>query len=331
MRNTKIYTAFAGIIFMILVSCTNNKPASSDNAQAKPAIQAPQLNVDSTWAFMEKQMSFGPRVPNSDAHTQCAEYFVRKMKEYGLDVIIQKADLKAFDGTILHSKNIIAQFKPEMKNRIFICSHWDSRPFADHDPETADQKKPVPAANDGASGTAIMMEMARLIKQVKPNIGIDFIFLDAEDYGEPQNMRGTAGEDNWALGSQYWAKHPHKADYYAKFGILLDMVGAKGATFPMEQESMNLASDIVKKVWDKGIQLGYSDYFINQPGGGVTDDHIYINKYLNIPTIDIIHMDVNTGRFFPQWHTTHDDMSQIDKNTLKAVGQTLLEVLYSEQ
>ncbi|MEI7595600.1 MAG: M28 family peptidase [Bacteroidota bacterium] len=319
------------IALLSIVACENNTKTTTDNTKIEiKKVNAPIFNADSAFVYIEKQISFGPRIPNSDAHKQCANYLVEKLKEYMPNVQVQEAKLKAYDGTILNSKNIIASYKPETKNRIFISAHWDSRPFADHDPIVANRNKPVLGTNDGASGVAVLIEIARLIKLQNPSIGVDLILFDAEDYGEPQDKQTSSGEDSWALGSQYWAKNPHVKGYYAKYGILLDMVGAKGATFPMEEISMYYASHIVRNVWNKAMELGYSDYFIQKNAGSITDDHYYINKIIGIPTIDIIHLDSETNKFFPQWHTASDDINQMDKNTLKAVGQTLMEVLYSE-
>jgi hypothetical protein len=326
MSGHKFFNYSAFLFLLLLISCggCKQKPRTQSHEQ-KTNINAPSFNQDSAYKFVEQQLAFGPRVPNTDEHEKCADYFTNKLKEYTHEVIVQKAKVRAFDGTILDIKNIIASFNKESKDRIFICAHWDSRPWADKDEDAKNHKKPVPAANDGASGAAVMLEIARILHESQPKIGVDLIFLDAEDYG---NYRD---DDSWGLGSQYWAKHPHKSNYNAHFGILLDMVGAKNATFTMEESSMQYASDIMRKVWDIAAHNGYSDYFSTRQTGPITDDHVYINEYLKIPTIDIIHFDPDlpTG-FFKYWHTTKDDINCIDEHTLKAVGQTLLYVIYSE-
>ncbi|HTX88152.1 MAG TPA: M28 family peptidase, partial [Bacteroidales bacterium] len=233
----------------------------------------------------------------------------------------------------LNFQNLIASWNPEMKSRILLCSHWDSRPFADHDPDKANHRKPIDAANDGASGVGVLLEIARQLNARQPEIGIDIVLFDVEDYGPPQDQHYTEDTEKWwGLGSQYWSKHPQVKNYDAKYGILLDMVGAPGATFLMEGMSMNYAPSIVRHVWEVAATAGFSNYFIPEEGIYVTDDHIYINKNLNIPTIDVIHLDKNspTG-FYPYWHTTRDNMESIDRLTLKAVGQTLLTVIYEER
>lgn len=176
-----------------------------------------------------------------------------------------------------------------------------------------------------------MLEIARQIGIAAPETGVDIIFFDAEDYGAPADFRGNA-EDSWCLGSQYWAKNPHTNPYRAKFGILLDMVGAGSATFMREQISDHFAKDIVDKVWYMADRLGFNKYFVDKPGGMVTDDHYYINIITGIPCVDIIDYNPeNEKGFGDYWHTVHDDMSNIDKNTLFAVGTTVMGVVYNEK
>ncbi len=292
------------------------------------------FNSDSAFSFCEKQCSFGPRVMNTPAHDACGDYIANKYKEYGCTVIEQPCELKAFDGTILKSRNIIASIHPQAETRILLCAHWDSRPWADNDPIKSNRKKPVMGANDGASGVAVMIEIARtltLIAKIDSSLlpadfGIDFICIDAEDFGIDED------ESSWALGAQYWAKNPHIESYRAEFGILLDMVGGKDAHFYREQLSDHYASWVVDNVWELATTIGNDAYFINAPGAIVTDDHKPINEIMGIPTIDIISYYPNCQQsgFGPTWHTTHDTMDAIDRNVLRAVGGTLIVVLLQQ-
>jgi hypothetical protein len=244
-------------------------------------------------------------------------------------MIVQKAMLATFDGKKIELKNIIAQFSPQQKRRVLLCAHWDTRPWSDQDSVRKDE--PSDGASDGASGVAVLLEIARQLKQSKPTIGIDIIMLDLEDYGQPDDSPFEKKQDTYGLGTQYWAKNPHVPGYYAEYGILLDMVGAKNATFAREKYSLQYAPSVVAKIWDAANQIGYSDYFPFRDGGFVTDDHYYINTIINIPTVDIIQFDSSTrSGFGSYWHTHADNISIIDANTLKAVGQTLLQVIYSE-
>jgi Zn-dependent M28 family amino/carboxypeptidase len=273
---------------------------------------------------------------NSKAHDDCEQWIINKFKGYGMSVVPQKCDLKGYDGTILHSTNIIASYKPELKDRILLCAHWDCRPWADNDPDEANWKKPVMAANDAASGVAVMLEIARLLSpdscRLSPTLGIDFICFDAEDYGFPQWETIDDPGNTWALGAQYWAAHPHTAGYKARYGILFDMVGGQGAQFYQEVMSKYYAKHIVDKVWQAATVVGYGSSFPMSEGTGVTDDHIPVNTTANIPCIDIIPYfpTCEQSSFGPTWHTLNDDMAHLDKNTLQAVGQTVIQVLFSE-
>ena len=173
------------------------------------------------------------------------------------------------------------------------------------------------------------MEIARQLKLNKIEIGVDIAIFDAEDWGKEGG--GPESEDSYALGTQYWTKNLHVKDYTANYGILLDMVGAKNAQFRFEGLSYERAGSVVQNVWSTANSLGYSNYFIHQDGGWVTDDHVYVNN-IGIPSIDIIHSDLSSRNGFPpHWHTHADNMDVIDTNTLRAVGQTLLAVLFREK
>jgi hypothetical protein len=301
--------------------------------QPKPVaaeiINIPQFDAAKAYQYVEKQISFGPRVPNTENHRKCGEYLSKFFKDLGLSVVDQRAMLNAFDGTILNARNIIAQYQPKKKYRILLMAHWDTRPFADQD--TKDRTKPILGANDGASGVAVLMALAENIVKDTLNIGIDIVLFDAEDYGQPDETMIAPKPDTYCLGSQYWSKNLHILNYNAEFGILLDMVGAKNAKFTKEGISNQYAPHVVSKVWSIAQRAGYSNYFIEMTTPAITDDHYYVNRIAKIPSIDIIHYDENTrSRFGEYWHTHRDNLDIIDKNTLKAVGQVLLEVIYRE-
>jgi hypothetical protein len=311
-------------MFVILTSCGKNdkKTANQQNRPQLPAL--PDFNADSAYSFIKAQCDFGPRVPNSKAHIDCGDYMIRKMKEWSDTVYVQTGIVTAFDKTSLNFRNIISSFNPETKRRILFFAHWDTRPWADQD--TFDTNKPPLGADDGGSGVGILMELARQLNLNKTDLGIDIIFFDAEDWGKAG--RGPGSEDSYSLGTQYWTKKPHVSGYTAEYGILLDMTGAKGARFRREGLSRQEAGFVIDKVWGMAHSLGYSDYFLYEDGGWVTDDHVYVNRF-NIPSINIINSVPGTrSGFVPHWHTHDDDMDVIDRNTLKAVGQTLLGVIF---
>lgn len=320
-------------MLIFLFSCGTPEKPASEKATKEPAIDVPGFNADSAYAFVAKQLSFGPRVPGTPAHSQCASWLESKLKQYTDNVQVQAFRARAYNGEVLRGKNIIASFRPENRKRILLSAHWDSRPYADHDPDAAKHKTPIDGANDGASGVGVLIEMARNFSRQLPGIGIDIIFFDLEDYGPPQGQQNVSGEDYWGLGSQFWSNNPHKANYRARYGILLDMVGVKNATFLKEGFSMVYAPSKVKKVWDAARDMGYDDYFLDERGGYITDDHYYVNKIINIPTINIIHLDNESvnGSFFEHWHTVNDNLENVDKTTLGVVGEVVMHVVYHEK
>ena len=314
--------------FLLLTSCGLRKQAANDNSVTMQPV-GPAFSADSAYRYCQQQCDFGPRTMNSEAHDLCAKWIMDKFRSFGLTVTPQQALLKGYDGTMLRATNIIASYRPELKDRILICAHWDSRPWADNDPDEANHRKPVIAANDGASGVAVMLEIARLLNNT---IGIDFICFDAEDWGTPQWDDSPSDGNTWALGSQYWAANPHVEGYNARYGILLDMVGGQGAQFYQEQFSLSYARSVVDKVWRASQVVGFGSYFPKREGVGITDDHLPVNRVAKIPCIDIIpyYPDCEQSSFGPTWHTVNDDMAHIDRATLQAVGQTLVQVLWSE-
>ena len=320
--------------FMLFTSCSLRKQATSTDAVAMQPV-GPAFCADSAYTFCQQQCDFGPRTMNSQAHDDCGQWIMQKFSSYGLQVTPQQAMLKGYDGTMLRSTNIIASYRPELSDRILICAHWDSRPWADNDPDEANWHKPLLAANDGASGVAVMLELARLISPdstLNSQLGVDFICFDAEDWGTPQWDNAPDASDPWALGAQYWAANPHVDGYKARYGILLDMVGGQGAQFYQEQQSLRYARSVVDRVWRASQTVGFGSFFPMREGVGITDDHLPVNRVAKIPCIDIIpyYPDCDQSSFGPTWHTLQDDMAHIDRNTLQAVGQTLVQVLWSE-
>ena len=320
------------LVFAISACIESEKKQPTPAKTTVKYIPTPEFNSDSAYSYIQKQVDFGPRVPNTETHTACASYLAEKLRAYGAELIVQEATVKAFDNTPLKIKNIIAQFNESNPNRILLFAHWDTRPFADYCEEPERRDEPILGANDGASGVGVLLEIARQIYKTTPNIGVDIILFDAEDYGQPEHHNLSYKKDTWCLGTQYWAKNLHNPQYYARYGILLDMVGAKNATFTREGISMFYASSIVDKVWNIAAKLGYSNYFSFEKTQQITDDHLYVNQLANIPSINIIQHDNTTEtNFGAYWHTHNDNMDIIDKNTLKAVGQTVLEVVYTEK
>lgn len=336
MKKSKIMIALlivaliAGAAFNFLPS---NKAEVSETEEIEKVLPVgPDFNADSAYIYLQEQCNFGPRTMNSTAHDKCEKWIIQKFEQYGCKVTTQKATLNGYDGTPLRSTNIMASYNPKATTRIMFCAHWDCRPWADNDPDSTNWHKPIVAANDAASGVGVMIELARILKGSGLELGVDFICFDAEDYGTPQWFEGEDPGDTWALGAQYFANNLPEG-YAPRYGILLDMVGGVGAKFYREGMSMQYAPAIVKKVWNAARQVGYGSYFPKDDGGMITDDHIPVNQTANIPCIDVIpyYPDCAQSSFGPTWHTIADNMDNIDKNTLKAVGQTMVQVLFTEK
>lgn len=327
---TTIKYLYLIIAVCTFVACGNSKKTLTEQAVAV----GPDFNADSAYAYCAAQCAFGPRMMNTAAHDSCGSWIAAKFSQYGMKVSQQKTVVRGYDGTQLNCTNIIASFRPEATERVLLCAHWDSRPWADNDPDSANWHKPVMGANDGASGVGVMIEIARLLQQADSlKVGVDFVCFDAEDWGTPQWSNVETEGDTWALGAHYWSEQAHKHGYKARFGILLDMVGGAGATFYREAVSQQYANAIVEKVWAAAKVAGYSSIFPDANGGMITDDHVPVNEKANIPCVDIIpfYADCEQSSFGPTWHTVNDTMDNIDRNILKAVGQTVVQVLFSEK
>lgn len=323
---------FLVAVILFLGSCGGEKDKKKPTEAPGKVVQVPLFNADSAYFFIQKQVDFGPRIPNTTAHVKAGNYLVNQFKKYGAVVIEQPFSATTFDNQRVALRNIIASFNPEKQKRILLAAHWDTRPFADKDTEKPNAT--FDGANDGGSGVGILLEMSRLISQTSPEVGVDIILFDGEDWGEKNNQPRPHQLPNgytewWCLGSQYWSKNKHKANYSAYYGILLDMVGGKNALFAREGYSLNYAPSVQDKVWKAASQLGFAHIFINQTTSEITDDHKFVNEVGKIPMIDIINFDPGSG-FGDFHHTRKDNMDIISKETLEAVGKTLMHVVYYE-
>jgi glutaminyl-peptide cyclotransferase len=318
-------------------SCSTAKTSSSTTATVNQTAQDPAsfkkipgFSEDSAYGFIERQVAFGPRVPGTAAHQKCSNWLQTKLKSYGAVVSIQPFVGEAYDGVKRQSHNIIAQLNPKATRRILLSAHWDSRPLADQDP--SNKKGAIDGAIDGASGVAVALEIARGIKNLplSDSLGLDIIFFDNEDNGTPDNITQKEPNKNyWCLGSQYWAANLQPAGYTAYYGILLDMVGGTNTHFKREGYSQQFASSVVDNVWGTAATLGYAGFFKHDIGGPINDDHVPVNEVAHIPMIDIIASEGDSfGKF---WHTHADNMKSVSRPHLKAVGHTVMQVIYNEQ
>ncbi|MFT4566509.1 MAG: glutaminyl-peptide cyclotransferase [Saprospiraceae bacterium] len=310
-----------GVLTILLNSCKSD-PKPPPMVKKDP-VSIPAFNGENAYLHVVKQLSFGFRVPGTAAHKEQIEWMAATMENLGATVHRQNFEADFLDKKDIECTNVMAQFNPEHPRRVLLAAHFDSRMVADKDSERKDE--PIPGADDGASGVAVLMEIASVISEQQIDLGVDFLFLDAEDQGNNKD-RGS-----WALGSQLWSQQKEPTGYNAKYGILLDMVGSEKATFGKEGYSVKYAPQLTKKVWTLADRMGYSDLFQNFSAGGIEDDHYYINTIAKIPMIDIINLKPDDRQSFGDYHHTHDDdISIISKRSLRVVGQVVTAVLYKE-
>lgn len=322
MINQRVLLACLVAGFLFLSCNQEEKPRLNFEPQGR---EVPEFNADSAYQFIKQQVSLGPRDPGSKGHQETKEYLIEKLQSYAGErgVFPQNFTVTGYEGDTLELTNIIAAFNTQSSDRIMLCAHWDTRPRADKD--SVDTQKPILGADDGGSGVGVLLELARIFNENPPPIGVDIVLFDGEDYGKEGDM------ENYFLGSRYWAENPPVEGYLPRFGILLDMVGGRGAEFPMEGNSMRFAPALVNEIWGIAEEKGYGNLFSDTEGNAISDDHVIINRISGIPTIDIIrHTPTEEGaQFASYWHTHKDNMSIISKETLKGVGTVLTELVYN--
>jgi hypothetical protein len=310
------------LLFVSLLGCTGETPKRQE-PQAPPSSQKqmiPKFIGTNAFEYLKKQVAFGPRNPNSQGHKACLDYLETSLRQFADEVQLQPFTAQGYDGPLALT-NVIARFAPQAATRVLLCAHWDTRPRAEMDTNRARRHEPILGANDGASGVAVLLEIASLLKKQPPSIGVDIVLFDGEDYGEEGDL------NRYFLGARHFAQQK-APDYNPRFGILLDMVGDKFLEISKEQHSLRYAPDIVNLVWSKAKELGYTQ-FVDEVGEEVNDDHVQLSN-AGIKTIDLIDFNYPdpTNRF---WHT-HDDVPEnCSAESLEAVGTVVAHVVYSQQ
>lgn len=260
------------------------------------------------YKYAGAQVAFGPRVPGSPAAKAAGDWIITEMRKRADQVVVQSFDYKTADGKVIPMRNILARFRPELTDRILYVTHWDSRPVSESAKTEAEKKLPVPGANDGASGVGLFVALGDVLKKNKPNVGVDLLFTDGEDYGE-----FGPPEVDVLVGAKYFAEHLPSAGYRPLYGILWDMIGDKDLRIPQEGNSISQAPEVVQRVWDLANELGHSDVFVPEAGYTVDDDHIPLLK-AGLRVIDVIDLD------YPPHHTPQDTMDKISAKSLGVVG-----------
>ena len=329
LRVSLFFIFYFSFFIFLLVGCKNKQEKyqtiqSTDYAK----VVAPEFSADSAYIAVETQMDFGNRIPGSNAWERCAEWLAMQMRRHCDTVTIQDFRATLWDGNSVPGRNIIASLNPMASKRVLLAAHWDSRMWADHDPDENNQHRPVPGANDGASGAAVLIELARVMSQMPPSVGVDFILFDVEDQGQPE-WAETYDDNTWCKGSQYWAQNRHNPCYTAVYGILFDMVGTNEPRYTKEQVSRHYAPGLTDKLWNTAAALGYGNIFVNQNTDPILDDHLYVNQIAGIPMVDIV-QNSPSGSFFSHWHTTTDDMASIDAETMRIVATVAMKTIYGD-
>ena len=319
---------------LLVMGCNRNSKGTTAAVQGidYSAVVVPVFDADSAYQYVADQVACGYRTPGSEGQRRCADYLARKMRQWCDTVIVQTFATTLWDGREVQGKNIIATIEGRegtaSNKRVLYGAHWDSRLWADHDPDKENHRKPFDGANDGASGVGVLMELARAIATQSLDVAVDFIFFDVKDQGVP-DWADSYEEDSWCLGSQYWSRNPHTPYYSATYGVLLDMVGTQQPRYTKEQVSRQYAGNIMNKMWTVADALGYGSIFVNSETDPILDDHYYVNRLAGVPMIDVVQNSRGCS-FFKYWHTMGDNMENVDRNSLKAVGEVLLKMLYGD-
>jgi Zn-dependent M28 family amino/carboxypeptidase len=289
--------------------------AASDAPRPIEGVRAPDFDGGAALGLVERQVGFGPRVAGTPGHAAQLEWMREWLRERADTVVLQEFTHQSAAGARLRMTNLFARFGPEAGERILLIAHWDTRSVAEHDADPARRAQPIPGANDGGSGTAVLLQLAAALAATPPPVGVDILLVDGEDYA-PNEMY---------LGARHFAANPPVAGYRPRYGVLVDMIGDADPVYPVEGNSARYAPDVIRRVYALAHELGYGTHFPLVQGPSITDDHIPLNE-AGIPTIDIIDFDFGPANAL--WHTHQDDLGAVSVRGLEAVGTVLTELIY---
>lgn len=314
------------LLTVYIAGCNNDRPEERESpVELEKDVFIPEFDQKNAFGYILTQTEFGPRNPGSSGHQQCLQYLTFELQNFTNAVTQQSFRHTGYEGRSYRMTNIIASFNPESTRRILLGAHWDTRPRAERDPDPDRRGEPILGANDGGSGVAVLLEMARLFNENSPPVGVDIILFDGEDYGREGDL------DQYSIGAKYFARN-RPSGYHPRFGIIVDMVGDKEARFPREQNSLRYAPWVVDLIWNTARSLNIPE-FQEREGGAIYDDHIPLNE-AGIPTALIIDSDLigydgpNERRRY--WHTTMDTPEQCSPESLGAVGRVLTQIIYRQ-
>ena len=263
------------------------------------------------FGYLERQMQFGPRIPGTPGHDRTGDWILDRLHATADSVVVQAFTHVTRQGQTLHLRNFLARFRPAAAERVLLLAHWDTRPHADQSANLGQQRLPVPGANDGASGVAVLLGVADALKAKPPATGVDLLFVDGEDFGD-----FTADSNDVLMGSRYFAAH-QPPGYPPLFAVLFDMVADKDQQFYYEANSQAFAPEVVERVWHTAADLGYDRIFIPGVKHTLIDDHVALQK-AGIHAIDVVDFD------YPYWHTTEDTIDKVSAASLQVVGDVAL-------
>ncbi|MGH7592360.1 MAG: M28 family peptidase [Gemmatimonadales bacterium] len=263
--------------------------------------------------YLTKQVAFGPRVPGMPGHAAMAAWLDSMARARADNVTVQKWWHRTASGDSVAMTNVLAQFNPRATQRVLYLAHWDTRPRADQD--ATNKNTPIPGADDGGSGVAILLGVADALKKLPPEVGVDLLFVDGEDYGSFGPPRVDV-----LIGAEYYATHPLVTGQ-PLFAVLFDMVGHRNLQIPIEENSQVAAPNVVEKVWGTAERMGYGHIFVRTPTGGIVDDHIPLID-AGMRAVDLI--DISN---YPYWHTTQDTPDKESAQSLEAVGNVAVGVI----
>jgi len=283
-----------------------------------PTPGRPRFDGEAALELVRTQVAFGPRIPGTEGHARQLEWMVARLDSLAPEVAVDTFSHVTTGGDSLTLFNVSARFRPEASRRVLLLAHWDTRPRSDQAVDPAQQEVPVPGANDGGSGVAVLLELARLLDEADPPLGVDILLVDGEDYGP--------GAEDMFLGSIRYASRLDALETRPVYGVLLDMVGDADPLFLQEEWSAQAASVVVQKVWRAAERLGYRDYFPARAGERVYDDHVPLIE-AGLPTANLI--DFIYGPANRYWHTPEDTPDRLSAATLEMVGEVVTELIYS--